>query len=139
MSERENFARRLNDAMDHAGFPRKGMGRQSALVDILGTNHQAVKNWLEGSEFPPTSKLVKMATALGVRSNWLLSGQGDMVAAVNEDPMEAVVVQEASTLSSEAFEVASDWMRLPQGQREALRRVIRELAGPTDGGSADAD
>jgi transcriptional regulator with XRE-family HTH domain len=128
VSEKKKFAERLNQAMDSAGLPKKGMGRQSTLVKLLGISHRQAKKWLDGEEFPPTSKLVKIAQATGVRSNWLLSGYGDMLPAAGNDITDYEIKQEANELSKEAFEVASSWMRLPYAQRMALKKVIDELA-----------
>jgi len=123
------FSERLNAALDDAGVPQKGMGRQSSLVRMLGISHRVAKKWLDGSEFPPTSKMVKLSTLLDVRSNWLFSGQGEMRSDTrnNFSESEQEVFRHAGELSQEAFEVASDWMKLPQQQRSALRRVIKEL------------
>jgi len=123
------FSERLNIALDDAGVPKKGMGRQSTLVRMLGISHRVAKKWLDGSEFPPTSKMVKISTLLDVRSNWLFSGQGVMRSDSrnNFSESEQEVFRHAGELSQEAFEVASDWMKLPQKQRYALRKVIKEL------------
>lgn len=129
-NEKAKFSDRLNEALDDAGVPLKGMGRQSTLVRMLGISHRVAKKWLDGDEFPPTSKMVKLATELQVRSNWLFSGQGEKglesVACMDED--EAEVHRHADAMSQEAFEVASEWMKLPPAQRQALRKVIRELS-----------
>jgi hypothetical protein len=128
-NEKQKFADRLNEALDDAGVPLKGMGRQSTLVRMLGVSHRVAKKWLDGEEFPPTSKMVRLASELQVRSNWLFSGQGEKspesATGMNEE--EAEVHRHADALSQEAFEVASEWMKLPQSQRSALRKVIREL------------
>ncbi|MCK4743652.1 MAG: hypothetical protein KAT25_07510 [Sulfuriflexus sp.] len=123
------FSERLNAALDDAGVPKKGMGRQSSLVRMLGISHRVAKKWLDGSEFPPTSKMVKLSTLLDVRSNWLFSGQGLMRSTSRNDYSESEqeVYRHAGELSQEAFEVASDWMKLPQSQRRALQKVIKEL------------
>jgi phage repressor protein C with HTH and peptisase S24 domain len=126
-SEKKKFAERLNQAMDSAGLPKKGMGRQSTLVKLLGVGHRQAKRWLEGEEFPPTSKLVKIAQATGVRSNWLLSGYGEMLPTAGNDISDYEIKQEATELSKDAFEVASAWMRLPYEQRLVLKKVIDEL------------
>lgn len=129
-NEKEKFSDRLNEALDDAGVPLKGMGRQSSLVRMLGVSHRVAKKWLDGEEFPPTSKMVKLATELNVRSNWLFSGQGEKSpeSAAGMDEDEAEVHRHADAMSQEAFEVASEWMKLPQSQRQALRKVIRELS-----------
>jgi transcriptional regulator with XRE-family HTH domain len=128
-SEKKNFSKRLNEALDDAGVPQKGMGRQSTLVKMLGISHRQAKKWLEGDEFPQTSKLVKMAALLNVRSNWLLLGQGEkFLDPGGDDSEDAQVYRHADELSKEAFEVASEWMKLPTAQRLAIRRVIQELS-----------
>ncbi|MGD9000358.1 MAG: hypothetical protein PVF75_08075 [Granulosicoccaceae bacterium] len=131
-TEKQKFAARLNEALDDAGIPQKGMGRQSALVRMLGVSHRVAKKWLEGQEFPPTSKMVKMANMLEVRSNWLFSGQGEKYPLpCDAEPEEAIeqtaITRSAGELSQEAFDIASDWMRLPPQQRIALRKVMKEL------------
>ena len=128
------FSERLNTALDDAGVPKKGMGRQSSLVRMLGISHRVAKKWLDGSEFPPTSKMVKLSTLLDVRSNWLFSGQGLMRSddRKNYSESEQEVYRHAGELSQEAFEVASDWMKLPQSQRRALHNVIKELGKNSD-------
>lgn len=129
-NEKQKFADRLNEALDDAGIAQKGMGRQSTLVRMLGISHRVAKKWLDGDEFPPTSKMVKLASELQVRSNWLFSGQGVKSMEVLSSTMaeEEEVQRHADALSQEAFEVASEWMKLPQSQRQALRKVIRELS-----------
>ena len=129
-NEKRNFAARLNEALDDAGVPMKGMGRQSTLVRMLGVSHRVAKKWLDGEEFPPTSKMVRLASELQVRSNWLFSGQGEKRADSDTGTaeVETEVHRHADALSQEAFEVASEWMKMPQPQRAALRKVIRELS-----------
>ena len=129
-NEKQNFAARLNEALDDAGIPLKGMGRQSSLVRMLGVSHRLAKKWLDGEEFPPTSKMVRLASELQVRSNWLFSGQGEKshASATGMKEDEAEVHRHADALSQEAFEVASEWMKMPKSQRLALRKVIRELS-----------
>ena len=127
-NEKAKFAARLNEALDDAGVPQKGMGRQSTLVRMLGVSHRVAKKWLEGEEFPPTSKMVKISNTLNVRSNWLFSGQGDKTQQVDSNPQDDdEVSRHAGEMRLEAFEVASDWMKLPHSQRQVIRKVIQEL------------
>lgn len=127
-NEKAKFAARLNEALDDAGIPKKGMGRQSTLVRMLGISHRVAKKWLEGSEFPPTSKMVKISEMLVVRSNWLFSGQGEKTQSGEDNLQDSdEVSRHAGEMSQEAFEVASNWMKLPHSQRQAMRKVIQEL------------
>jgi len=77
MSEKQKFSDRLNEALDEAGFPESGKGRQSSIAEQLDDTVVNVGLWLEGDEYPRTSVLVKLAKLLKVQSNWLLSGTGD--------------------------------------------------------------
>lgn len=145
-SEKQKFANRLNEALDEAGLPRIGQGRQSSLAKIINIAPQQAGKWLKGEDFPKTSQLVKVARFLGVRSNWLLTGTGDKYMSEGEqqafyetlraersndgsatteedDPLVA-----SGVLSRDAFEVAVAWMQLPTGQRSAMQKVIFELA-----------
>ncbi len=143
-TEREKFAARLNGVLDDAGMPKMGQGRQSAVAKLLDLPPQQVGRWLKGEDFPKTSQLVKLAKHLNVRSNWLLSGAGEKVAPPEgeEAPREgrpahrpnsngASVRGGASpggSLTQDAFDFALTWMKLPASQRDALRRVVSELA-----------
>jgi transcriptional regulator with XRE-family HTH domain len=144
-SEREKFAQRLNESLDDAGLPKIGQGRQSALAKLLDVTPQQAGKWIKGEDFPQTSKLVKLAQFLGVRSNWLLSGAGERYLPEGgcepvrdvgsaEIQLESPAASGADyaamgkLLSQEAFDVALSWMKLPPGQRDPLRRLIHELA-----------
>lgn len=140
-SEAIKFSRRLHQALDFAGIPQKGMGRQSALVKMLAISHRVAKKWLDGEEFPPTSKMVKISSMLNVRSNWLFSGQGEMQnndEDTNNHLGVAEVHRHAGELSQEAFEVAAEWVKLPYSQRQALRKVIKELSRASSASGAIA-
>lgn len=143
-TERKKFAARLNDVLDEAGLPKIGQGRQSALGKLLDVAPQQAGRWLKGEDFPKTSQLVKLAQHVGVRSNWLLSGAGEKWA----PPEGEEVVREtaavgaargdgggargmsapASLLNQDAFDFALTWMKLPLAQRDALRRLVVEMA-----------
>ena len=143
-TERKKFAARLNDVLDEAGLPKIGQGRQSALGKLLDVPPQQAGRWLKGEDFPKTSQLVKLAQHVGVRSNWLLSGAGEKGApAEGEEVMREPAVVSAACgdgrvargatgpaprLNQDAFDFALTWMKLPLAQRDALRRLVVELA-----------
>lgn len=146
--EKKKFSERLHEALDDMNYPRMGHGRQSALAKELKLSPQLVGNWLKGDEYPKTSQLVKISQFLNVRSNWLLSGSGTKypkknpglslvhnkkVAAkkqkvVENGNVEEIEIKKIPQLDKEAFELALVWMKLPEGQREALKKVIFELS-----------
>lgn len=74
----EGFARRLNQALDAAGYPPKGAGRQVALAKAMGISQKGVRKWLEGEGFPSTKRIQALAELLGVSFGWLISGKGSM-------------------------------------------------------------
>ncbi|MCH8502892.1 MAG: helix-turn-helix domain-containing protein, partial [Ectothiorhodospiraceae bacterium] len=73
---RTEFAQRLNEALDDAGFPSKGAGRQVSVGKRFGVSQKAARKWLEGEGIPKTSRLMEIATELRIHFEWLLSGRG---------------------------------------------------------------
>jgi transcriptional regulator with XRE-family HTH domain len=140
ISEKAKFCARLNEALDEARLPKIGHGRRSALAEMLGISAAQAGKWLKGEDFPQTSKLVKLAQCLGVRSNWLLSGVGEKYVTDNAEERlgaekdEAVLelAGDASVqhvmLTNEAFDMEVAWMKLSPTEREVLRKVVVELA-----------
>ena len=129
-SERSRFAQRLNDALDNIQFPKLGAGRQARLSELLNVPAADVGHWLKGESFPRTSALVKLSDLTKTRSNWLLSGQGEPYK-VADNPRGAgknLPTTGKGKLSKEAFDLGMEWMKLPKQQREAIARVITELA-----------
>jgi len=142
-SEKQKFSQRLNEALDDMNYPRIGHGRQSALAKELKLSAQVVGAWLKGEDFPKTSQLVKISQFLDVRSNWLLSGVGlkypkHRSKPVLAEPVESgrktenndIEITEADSpkMDKEAFEIALAWIKLPELQRAALKKVILELS-----------
>lgn len=129
-SERIRFAERLNDALDNIQFPKLGSGRQSRLAELLNVPAPDVGHWLKGDVFPKTSALVKLSDLTKVRSNWLLSGQGEPYDKMQNPRGEgkSLPLTGKDKLSNEAFELGLTWMKLSKPQREAIAKVIQELA-----------
>ena len=129
-SERIRFAERLNDALDNIQFPKLGSGRQSRLSELLGIPVPDIGEWLKGNAFPKTSALVKLSDLTKVRSNWLLSGQGEPYDEKQNPRGEGKNPPPTGKdkLSKEAFNLGLTWMKLPKQQREAIAKVIEELA-----------
>ena len=142
-SEKQKFSQRLNEALDDMNYPRMGHGRQSALAKELKLSAQVVGGWLKGESFPKTSQLVKVSQFLDVRSNWLLSGVGlkypkkhvrpDRVVPAEtrenrEDTHIEITADDSPKMDKEAFQVALAWIKLPDLQRAALKKVIIELS-----------
>lgn len=73
---RHDFAVRFNEALDDAGVPPKNKGRQVAVGAMFGVTQNGARKWLEGESMPNTKRIPEMARQLGVRSEWLLAGEG---------------------------------------------------------------
>lgn len=75
---KEEFSRRLNEVLDRAGFPAKGKGRQEALAKRYGVSQNGARKWLEAESIPKSTRLAEMAVDLGVTTEYLLTGRGDV-------------------------------------------------------------
>lgn len=77
-NEMAEFAKRLNLVADQKRLPPKGSGRQGHMASLFGVSQKGARKWLEGEAIPKTARLNEIAKYFGVRSEWLLSGRGDM-------------------------------------------------------------
>jgi transcriptional regulator with XRE-family HTH domain len=76
------FGDRVAAAREAAGMTQKQMARR------LGVKHSTVRDWEDDLSEPRANKLSMMAGLLNVSIVWLLTGEGDGVAApVDETPM----------------------------------------------------
>lgn len=109
---RAAFSRRLNEALDRAGVPPKGQGRQLAVAKLFGVSQKGARKWLEGEAVPATARLPGMARALGVTTEWLLSGAGQAPAEKMEPPARPPVYVAAALdleLISEIFAALAEF------------------------------
>lgn len=73
---KEDFAKRLHDAMDKQGYPVRGRAR--VLSKEFHISDKGAGKWLNGDAIPETSKIPLLANFLSVNSEWLISGNGQM-------------------------------------------------------------
>jgi SOS-response transcriptional repressor LexA len=78
VDEKKGFAERLNMALDLAGIPQKGKGRQIQLASLFGVSQESARKWLEGASFPDTKRIPEIARKLNINAQWLLSGVGNI-------------------------------------------------------------
>ncbi|WP_227574681.1 S24 family peptidase [Acinetobacter bohemicus] len=71
---KEDFAKRINEAMELKGFPVRGRAR--VLSKEFEVSDKGAGKWLKGEAIPETSKLPLLASFLGVSTEWLMSGVG---------------------------------------------------------------
>ena len=73
---KEEFAARLNLAMNKKNYPIRGRAR--VLSKELGVSDKGAGKWINGDAIPETSKIPLIAAFLDISAEWLLSGVGDM-------------------------------------------------------------
>lgn len=74
------FSKRLHTALDYAGIPPQGQGRNEALREAVGCSQQAASKWTTGRSMPRISTIKTIATWLEVSWRWLYTGRGEMAA-----------------------------------------------------------
>ncbi|MDC4671106.1 helix-turn-helix domain-containing protein, partial [Acinetobacter baumannii] len=70
---KEEFAKRLKQAMDSKNYPLRGRAR--ILSKEFDISDKAASKWLNGEAIPETSKIPILARFLDTTSEWLLSGE----------------------------------------------------------------
>lgn len=73
---KQEFAVRLNAALDDAGVVQKFAGRQVEVGKMFGVSQKGARKWLEGDGLPTLEKCVEIATRLDVTLEWLMTGRG---------------------------------------------------------------
>lgn len=84
-SVKQEFAQRLNKAMDAVGYPTRGRAR--ILSREFNISDKGAGKWLKGDAIPETSKIPLLSKFLKVNSEWLLSGSGSMLAKIEVDKL----------------------------------------------------
>ena len=74
---KEDFANRLNEAMDLKGYPVRGRAR--ILSKEFDISDKGAGKWIKGEAIPETSKFPQLSKFLGVSTEWLLNGSGNAV------------------------------------------------------------
>lgn len=94
---KEDFAKRINEAMDKKNYPIRGRAR--ILSKEFGISDKGAGKWLKGEAIPETSKLPQLAEFLGVSTEWLLTGTTDNKAdlsftnvILNESPLRKIPI-----------------------------------------------
>lgn len=72
---KEDFAKRLNEAMDLKGYPVRGRAR--ILSKEFDISDKGAGKWIKGEAMPETSKFPQLSKFLGVSAEWLLNGSNN--------------------------------------------------------------
>ena len=121
---RQQFAKRLKQAMQAAGFePRPGV-----LVDQFNLEHrgssvtfQTASRWLKGEALPDPEKIQTLARVLGVNACHLLFGErtGLAVREQGEDSIDGLRALDRRMLAA--------YLKLTTDQRKLVRDLVDEL------------
>lgn len=104
------FTDRLIEAARYAGVGES----QAEIARSLGVSRQRVSMWFLRGSLPAADDAVKMASALGVRPEWLLNGEGQML----PDPS-------SDGLSSEERDLVKNYRTAAPKVREVIRSMVR--------------
>ena len=87
------FSERLHKALDYAGIPPQGQGRNEALREAAACSQQAASKWTTGRSMPRISTIKTIAGWLDVSWRWLYTGRGEMAAEREATGMEATTTR----------------------------------------------
>ena len=80
---KEEFTKRLHEAMDKKGYPVRGRAR--VLSKEFQISDKGASKWLNGDAIPETSKIPLLASFLGVNAEWLLNGNNFNSVSIKEE------------------------------------------------------
>jgi transcriptional regulator with XRE-family HTH domain len=75
--ERLMFSERLRQAAEYAGWD-VGRAYVGQLKKEFNVSREAARKWSEGINLPKTARIAQISKALGIRGEWLLTGEGSM-------------------------------------------------------------
>lgn len=95
------LSERVRILLSHFGLTQKKM------ADMVGMSQSNVHAWLNGGAMPQATAMAFQA-ALGVRWQWLLNGEGEML------------LTKADHLPDDLKELADLWPKLSEGDRQYI-------------------
>lgn len=113
----ERIAQRLSVFFDALGWPRHG--RQKRLEHELALTKSQVTKTMRGHQMPPYRMLVQLHLNYDLNINWLLSGEGPLVASGENVSREVMLTDQALTLIDQHCQA---------NNVDLTRQQVRELA-----------
>lgn len=92
---KEEFATRINEAMDAKNYPVRGRAR--VLSKEFGISDKGAGKWLKGEAIPETAKIPLLAEFLSVSAEWLLNGSEKPTTPANDIYFAPVEFRSADT------------------------------------------
>lgn len=108
-----NFSERLQRAARHAGIGET----QSEIASDLGLSRQTVNHWFRKGA-PESENLALIEKRWGVNSEWLRSGEGDMLPRLERG---------AEPLPDDERELLRDYRKASAQTRQNIRTVVRAM------------
>lgn len=121
--------------------------RQTDFSVRLGFNERAINNWISNNAFPDVAQAYKIAVALGVTVDWLVSGYDrieEMDSQLSEPVTEKIEKWAAATTeimredaAKEVAEIHSRMEKLETNMKSMLAQIdeLRKDMGITDSGT----
>lgn len=94
---------------------------QTQLAEKIGANRAVVSFWLSGKSGMPQSTAMAIGSALGIRWQWLLNGEGDML-----------LGEVIAHMPEDLKELAGLWPRLTERQRQYVLGVVQGILAAED-------
>jgi hypothetical protein len=133
---RNDFAKRLNEAvMDHPHAP-KDRGKAAWLARQLQVSGEMARKWLAGEALPNQARMAGLANSLGVKTAWLRDG--DLPKHSDSNALDARTANRISERSVTAYGVtvseagmlfAAEWEKLGAEARYAIEQLVMVMVG----------
>lgn len=107
---------------------------QTAFGEVLGVSRDVINN-IENGRVEPSELIIKMiVNEFGVNTQWLVNGEGDMIAALNRDEEIAQFVGRTLAGKEDTFQkrLIAALSKLSVEEWEVLEKLANDLAAPKE-------
>lgn len=107
---------------------------QTAFGEVLGVSRDVINN-IENGRVEPSELIIKMiVNEFGVNTQWLVNGEGDMIAALNRDEEIAQFVGRTLAGKEDTFQkrLIAALSKLSVEEWEVLEKLANDLASPKE-------
>lgn len=107
---------------------------QTAFGEVLGVSRDVINN-IENGRVEPSELIIKMiVNEFGINTQWLVNGEGDMIAALNRDEEIAQFVGRTLADKEDTFQkrLIAALSKLSVEEWEVLEKLANDLAAPRE-------
>ncbi|MBE6710333.1 MAG: helix-turn-helix transcriptional regulator [Ruminococcaceae bacterium] len=107
---------------------------QTAFGEVLGVSRDVINN-IENGRVEPSELIIKMiVNEFGINTQWLVNGEGDMIAALNRDEEIAQFVGRTLADKEDTFQkrLIAALSKLSVEEWEVLEKLANDLAAPKE-------